>query len=127
MHTEHNTPDKKEEIIVNEILEKIRGYFGFVPKIFEGLSKKPPALKTYFEKLKTMMVDDSLPPSTKEFISIGAASALGAENCLATHLEVARSFGASDDQLLLAIIIGASIAETAALAKSLRVYEKFKG
>jgi AhpD family alkylhydroperoxidase len=117
---------ENEEINVPEIQEKIEKYFGFVPKIFQVLSENPPALKAYFEKLEVIMRDESLNPLTKEFISIGAAAALGAEHCLATHLEVARVFGATNDQLMLAILMGSLIAETDALATSLRVYEEFK-
>jgi len=116
-----------EEINVKEILQTIESYFGFVPKIFQVLSDNPPALKAYFEKSEFMMQDDCLPPLTKEFISIGAASALGAEHCLLTHLQVAREMGAQDEQLLLAILMGSFIAETDALARSLRVYDGFKG
>jgi len=72
------------------------------------------------------MVDDTLPPLTKEFVSIGAAAALGSPHCLNTHLEVAREFGATNEQLLLAIILGTTITETTALSKSLRVYDEFK-
>jgi AhpD family alkylhydroperoxidase len=114
------------EINVHEILEKIKNYFGFVPKIFQVLSENPPVLKAYFEKLEVMMRDESLTPLTKEFISIGAAAALGAEHCLATHLKVARVLGATNNQLMLAILMGSLIAETDALATSLRVYEDFK-
>jgi AhpD family alkylhydroperoxidase len=115
-----------DEVNVEEILEKIESYFGFVPKIFQVLKENPPALKAYFDKSEVLMKDESLPVLTKEFISIGAASALGAEHCLLTHLKVAREFGAKDDQLLMAILIGSLIAETDALANSLRVYEDFK-
>ncbi|MEN6329864.1 MAG: carboxymuconolactone decarboxylase family protein [Methanobacteriaceae archaeon] len=71
------------------------------------------------------MVNDALNPLTKEFISIGAASGLGSAHCLRTHLEVARELGATHEQLLLSIIIGASIAETTALSQCLRVYDDF--
>jgi len=104
---------------------KIEGYFGFVPKIFQVLSENPPALKAFFDKVEVIMVDESLPPLTKEFVSIGAAAALGSPHCLRTHLEVAREFGASPGQLLLAILLGTTITETTALSKSLRVYEEF--
>ncbi|HOI40918.1 MAG TPA: carboxymuconolactone decarboxylase family protein [Methanobacterium sp.] len=117
---------KDHNINVTQILGKVNDYFGFVPKIFEVLSENPPALKAFFDKAEFMMADDSLPPLTKEFVSIGAAAALGSPHCLSTHLEVAREFGATDKQLLLAIIIGASITETTALSKSLRVYDDFK-
>ncbi|EKF86774.1 carboxymuconolactone decarboxylase family protein [Methanobacterium formicicum] len=126
MNTE-TTQSNDQEINVEEIMEKISSYFGFVPKIFQVLSENPPALKVYFDKVEVMMVDESLPPLTKEFVSIGAAAALGSPHCLNTHLEVAREFGATNEQLLLAIILGASITETTALSQSLRVYDQFTG
>jgi len=117
--------DENQDIDVEEIMGKIEGYFGFVPKIFQVLSENPPALKAFFDKVEVIMVDESLPPLTKEFVSIGAAAALGSPHCLRTHLEVAREFGASPGQLLLAILLGTTITETTALSKSLRVYEEF--
>ncbi len=122
MNTSHENP----EINVEEILDRINGYFGFVPKIFQVLSENPPALKAYFDKAEVLMIDEALAPLIKEFISIGAAAALGSSHCLQTHLDVAREFGASNEQLILAITIGASITETTALSKSLRVYDEFK-
>lgn len=110
---------------IKEILRKIEGYFGFVPKIFEVLSENPEALEAYFDKMESIMVDDALDPLNKEFVSIGAASGLGSAHCLRTHLEVARQLGATDAQLLLSILIGASIAETTALSQCLRVYDDF--
>lgn len=126
MNTETTQRDD-QEINVEEIMEKISSYFGFVPKIFQVLSENPPALKVYFDKVEVMMVDESLPPLTKEFVFIGAAAALGSPHCLNTHLEVASEFGATNEQLLLAIILGASITETTALSQSLRVYDQFTG
>ncbi|HII84849.1 MAG TPA: carboxymuconolactone decarboxylase family protein [Methanobacterium subterraneum] len=117
--------DENHNINVEEIMGKIDGYFGFVPKIFQVLSENPPALKAFFDKVEVMMVDETLPPLTKEFVSIGAAAALGSSHCLRTHLEVALKFGANQEQLLLAIILGTTITETTALSKSLRVYEEF--
>lgn len=108
---------------VTEILNKIQGYFGFVPKIFQVISQNPELLKVYFDKMEKLMKNDTLPVLTKEFISIGAAVAAGSEHCLNTHIEVAKAFGAEEEEILLAILIGASISETAVLSKSLRVYE----
>lgn len=117
---------ENSEIDVDEMLEKIKSYFGFVPKIFQVLAENPAALKAFYDKVEMMMLDEALLPLTKEFVSIGAAAATGSAHCLRTHLDVAREFGASDEQLLLSIIIGASIAETTALSQSLRVYDEFK-
>ncbi len=118
--------EQNEGIDVDAILDNIKSYFGFVPKIFQVLSKNPAALKAYYIKLEVLMTDKSLPPLTKEFVSIGAASALGADHCLLTHLKVARELGATKDQLHFAILLGSLIAETDSLAKSLRVFEEFE-
>lgn len=123
----HKSQEKEETVKVDEILAKIQDFMGFIPRIFQVLSENPNALKIYFEKLDMIAQDDCLSPLTKEFISIGAASALGAEHCFKTHNQVARKFGATNDQILLAIMIGAFITETNALANSLRIYEEFKG
>ncbi|MGZ4901992.1 MAG: carboxymuconolactone decarboxylase family protein [Halobacteriota archaeon] len=53
-----------------------------------------------------------------------AAASLGSEYCLETHIQGAKRLGAQDDQIALAILIGASVAETTALSKSLRVWER---
>lgn len=121
-----NVNEQNDDIDVNAILDNIRSYFGFIPHIFRVLSKNPAALNAYYIKLEVLMTDESLPPLTKEFISIGAASALGAHHCLLTHLKVAKELGATNDQLHLAILLGSVIAETDALAKSLRVFEEFE-
>lgn len=125
-NNESKNQGAEEGVDVEEILAKIRDYMGFVPKIFQVLSENPSALKVYFEKSDMLTRDDCLPSLTKELISIGAASALGAEHCLKTHAEVAKQFGATNNQILLAIMTGAFITETNALASSLRVYEEFK-
>lgn len=116
---------KNSDTEIDKIFSEIESYFGFVPKIFKVLALNPPALKAYYLKSEVLMNDQSLPSLTKEFISIGAASTLGAEHCLLTHLKVARKLGASDNELHLAIMLGSLIAETDALAKSFRVYENF--
>lgn len=116
----------QSDVESQETLVRIENYFGFVPKIFQVLSNDPELLKVYFDKVEKIMVNDTLTPLTKEFISIGAAVAAGSEHCLKTHVEVASEFGAAEDEILLAILIGAAISETSALSKSLRVYEEFK-
>ena len=87
------------------------------------ISKNPELLKTYFDKMEKLMKNGTLPILTKEFISIVDAVAAGSEHCLNTHIDVATVFRAKEEEILLAILIGASISETTALSKSLRVYE----
>ena len=109
MSTKRIKQKAEEGINVEETLAMIKEYMGFVPKIFQVLSENPSALKVYFEKSDMLAKDDVLPPLTKEFISIGAASALGAEHCLKTHSEVAKQFGATDNQIFLAIMIAGTL------------------
>ncbi len=113
----------QEDVDVTEILSKIEEFFGFVPKIFQVISRNPELLKVYFDKVEKLMKNDALPVLTKEYVSIGAAVAAGSEHCLNTHIEVAKAFGAKEEEILLVILIGASISETAALSRSLRVFE----
>ncbi len=106
------------------ILERIKGYYGFIPKIYQELQHDPPVFKAFFYKSERLATDPALPGLTKELIAISAAASLASEHCLETHIEGAKRLGAQDNQILLAILIGASVAETTALSKSLRVWER---
>ncbi len=124
-----------EDVTMNEptdsemriMLERIEGYYGFVPKIYQELQHDPPVFKAFFHKSEQLATDPALPALTKELIAIGAAASLGSEHCLETHVEGAKRLGAQNDQILLALLIGASTAETTALSRSLRVWERSKG
>lgn len=107
-----------------DILEKIEEFFGFVPEIFKILEDRPQILKVYYDKMENILSNDALPSVTKELIGVGAAAALGSEHCLKTHIKVAKRLGASKDEILLAILIGASMAESTALSKSLRTFKE---
>ncbi|MBC7100396.1 MAG: carboxymuconolactone decarboxylase family protein [Methanothermobacter tenebrarum] len=109
---------------MDEILAKIEEFFGFVPEIFKVLEDEPQILKAYYNKMETILSNDALPLVTKELIGVGAAAALGSEHCLKTHIKVSRRLGASKDEILLAILIGAAMAESTALSKSLRVFKE---
>ncbi|MGZ4917501.1 MAG: carboxymuconolactone decarboxylase family protein [Halobacteriota archaeon] len=106
------------------MLERIEHYYGFIPKIYQELQRNPPVFKAFFYKSERLATDPALPALTKEFIAMSAAASLGSEYCLETHIQGAKRLGAQDDQIALAILIGASVAETTALSKSLRVWER---
>ena len=108
---------------IQDILERIASYYGFIPRIYEELQRNPDALKAFFYKNAQLATDRALPGLTKELIAIGAAAALGSEHCLDTHVKGAKRLGAVDDQIFLAILLGASVAETTALSKSLRAWQ----
>ena len=114
----------QEESEIQIILKQIENYYGFVPKIFQELQFNVEAFKAFFYKTLQLQADHALPDVTKELIGIGAAAAGGTEHCLSTHIKVARQMAAQDDQILLAILIGAAVTETSALSKSLRVWRE---
>jgi 4-carboxymuconolactone decarboxylase len=109
---------------MDTILERIASYYGFVPRIYQELRRHPETFKAFFYKNEQLATDRALPGLTKELIAIGAAAALGSEHCLDTHVEGAKRLGALEDQIFLAILLGASIAETTALSKSLRAWQR---
>jgi 4-carboxymuconolactone decarboxylase len=109
---------------MDTILERIASYYGFVPRIYQELRRHPEAFRAFFYKNEQLATDRALPGLTKELIAIGAAAALGSEHCLDTHVEGAKRLGALEDQIFLAILLGASIAETTALSKSLRAWQR---
>jgi len=111
---------------VEDIFERIKAVYGFVPRMFQILSKNPELLRVYFEKSQMLMISSmgyGLSLEEIEMIATGAAAALGSEHCLDTHLEVLKSYGVDEDKVLCAILIGGMIAETSSLSKSLRNFE----
>jgi AhpD family alkylhydroperoxidase len=115
---------EEDDAEVRAIVERVASYYGFVPRIYQELRHNPEALKTFFYKNEQLATNKALTGLTKELIAIGAAAALGSEYCLETYIEGAKRLGAVDDQIFLAILLGASVAETTALSKSFRVWQR---
>jgi AhpD family alkylhydroperoxidase len=115
---------EEDDAEVRTILERVTSYYGFVPRIYQELRHNSAALKTFFYKNEQLATDQALNGLTKELIAIGAAAALGSEYCLDTHIKGAKRLGAIDDQIFLAILLGGSVAESTALSKSLRVWQR---
>jgi len=112
---------------IDDIFERIKGYYGIVPLMFQILSKNPDLLKAYFEKSQALIVNSlssGLSFEEIEMICIGAAAALGAEHCLETHINILKSHDVGKEKVLNAILLGSMIAETFSLSKSLRVIDE---
>jgi len=113
-----------EDAEMRALLERIEGYYGFIPKIYQEMQRNPTAFKAFFYKNEQLATDRALPGLTKELIAIGAAAALGSEYCLETHVEGAKRLGALEDEIFLAILLGASVVESTALSKSVRALKR---
>lgn len=106
---------------VEEALAKAKEWYGQVPFITSSISNYPDLYLGYAEFSKHLMFEPkALDQKTMELCSIAAGSALGAEHCLDVHLRQAAKFGASDDELFEAIMVGAYMAMTRSQASALR-------
>ena len=76
-----------EHADLRAILERIKGYYGLIPQIYQELQRNPAAFGAFFHKNEQLATDTALPGLTKELIAIRAAAVLGSEYCLETHVE----------------------------------------
>lgn len=67
-----------------------------------------------------------LAPKTVELVALSAAAALQCDHCIKAHIGGARANGATWDEVLDAILIGAHVAESSALAVALRAFKQEK-
>ena len=102
------------------ISERVASYCGFVPRTCQVARHNPAALKTFSHKNEQLATDKTLTGLAKELIAIGGAPVLGFEHCLGMQSEGAKRQDAVDHQIFLAILLGASVADTTTLSKSLR-------
>jgi 4-carboxymuconolactone decarboxylase len=69
----------------------------------------------------------NLDAKTSELLAVAAAASAGADKCLKVHMSAAEKAGASEDEILDAILIAAVIGQTRVLAESLRAFQEFEG
>ena len=97
---------EEDDAEVRTILERVASYYGFVPRIYQELRHNPAALKTFFYKNEQLATDKALTGLAKELIAIGAATALGSEHCLSTHIKGAKRQGTVDVQIFVGYCLG---------------------
>jgi AhpD family alkylhydroperoxidase len=68
----------------------------------------------------------TLDVKTAELIAVGAAAALMCDHCLEAHINRAVAEGATFEEVLDAILIAASIAESSTLAVALRKFKQLE-
>lgn len=106
---------------VNELLAKVKHYYGEVPYILEAMRETPELL------LQKIRYDTALnrqfrhiEPRVLELISIAVAATLRCEHCLRFHIRVAQRMGASRDEILDTILLAAALTNAAVLAEGTR-------
>lgn len=110
-----------------EIYREIEGAFGSVPSFFklvpEGTLAEEWAL---FRKIQ--VEDGPIPQKYRELIGIGISAVTKCRYCTYFHTEMARLFGASDDEIEAAVHYAKNSAGWSAYLNGLQVdFETFQG
>jgi len=112
---------------VQDALAKAKEIYGQVPFITTCISEHPDLYLGYAEFSKQLMFEPkALDQKAMELCAVAAGSALGADHCLDVHLRQAAKFGADDDELFEAIMVGAYMAMTRSQASALRRLKEFQ-
>jgi 4-carboxymuconolactone decarboxylase len=119
--------DRYGEERVQKVLDRIRKVYGQIPVVSEALSKRPEMFIPYSELSSAILFKPKfLDQKTMELAAIAAGSALGAEHCLLVHFTQAAKYGASEDEMFDAVMVGAMMAMTSSQAVAYRVLEEFR-
>jgi 4-carboxymuconolactone decarboxylase len=110
-----------------DIFDDTEKMLGTVPFILKVMARRPEFM--IFSSLKDFYAlrPKSLDAKTAELLAVAAAASAGADKCLKVHIAAAEKAGASEDEILDAILIAAVIGQTRVLAGSLRAFQEFEG
>ena len=119
--------DRYSDEHVQRVLDRVRKVYGQVPLVSEVLSKRPDMFIPYSDLSSAVLFKPKfMDQKAMELAAIAAGSALGAEHCLMVHFKQAAKYGASEDEMFDAIMVGAMMAMTASQAVAYRKLNEFK-
>ncbi len=119
--------DRYGEENVQKVLERVKKVYGQVPLVSEVLSKRPELFIPYSDLSSAVFFKPKfMDQKSMELAAIAAGSALGADHCLMVHFKQAAKYGASEDEMFDAIMVGAMMAMTASQAVAYRKLTEFK-
>ena len=114
-----------DEEMSKKMLKRIEKEYGYVPLVNQVLSERPDLFVPSVNVNKSVFYGKAkLEKKTRHLAAISAASALGAEHCLTVQMQMATKYGATKDEILEALQIGAVISMTCAQATSFRKYKE---
>lgn len=112
---------------VQRVLDRVRKVYGQVPLVSDVLSKRPDMFIPYSDLSSAVLFKPKfMDQKSMELAAIAAGSALGAEHCLMVHFKQAAKYGASEDEMFDAVMVGAMMAMTASQAVAFRKLNEFK-
>lgn len=106
----------------DEILAKIEKAYGFVPVVNQILSTRPDMFLPLVDTSKAILERGDLDGKTKALCAVAAASAVCGEYCVDVQMRHAVDRGATQDEVLEAIMIGCYMALTRSQSYALRKF-----
>jgi len=100
--------------------------FGFIPPVNQILSIRPDLFVPNFDMGDSIMAcrNGSLDQKTRSLIATACAAALSGEYCLKVQMKHAKAAGASEDEVLEALQIGAYMCMTKSQSYSFREFAR---
>jgi 4-carboxymuconolactone decarboxylase len=119
--------DRYSDEHVQRVLERVKKVYGQVPFVSETLSKRPDMFIPYSDLSSAILFKPKfMDQKSMELAAIAAGSALGAEHCLMVHFKQAAKYGASEDEMFDAVMVGAMMSMTASQAVAYRKLAEYK-
>lgn len=96
-------------------------FYGFQPFLSNFLSKYPDLFMAYTELSGRLLLEPKhLGLKEMELASVSAGAALGSDHCLNVHIPQALKVGATKEEVVEAIMVGALMSMTKGLSTSFR-------
>ena len=106
----------------DEILANIEKAYGFVPVVNQILSTRPDMFLPLVDTSKAILERGDLDGKTKALCAVAAASAVCGEYCVDVQMRHAVDRGATQDEVLEAIMIGCYMTLTRSQSYALRKF-----
>ncbi|MDR3282023.1 MAG: carboxymuconolactone decarboxylase family protein [Candidatus Methanoplasma sp.] len=117
--------DPAEREIADKILKSIEEAYGFVPLVNRVLSERPDKFIPMANLGKAVLDGrGELDKKTRYLAAVAAATALGGQHCIRVQMEHAAQAGATKDEILETILIGAYMSMTRCQSYALREFEE---
>jgi len=98
-----------------QMLQEVKESMGFVPGPLVAMSKRPGTLSRFMAYGKGLMEDGPLSARERSLVALSAATALKSADCIRAHCMKARNAGATEEEVLQALLIAGMISNTSAL------------
>ncbi len=116
--------DELSEALAEIVAKK----YGDLPFVLKVLKERPKTFNPYlFKGMSVYQEPSALNRKTAELIALGAATALRCEYCVEAHIKRAVSEGATMNEVMDAILVAGSIAESSAISVAFRKYRQQEG